>query len=234
MPLITTHFTAPILSRCELLLCNFDQHQWQPDSPQQYQVNVPAYLLNKAVNKRLAEFVAGRHLAKTLLQKAGKPVHVGRNEKTRAPIWPAGITGSITHSKGIAACAIQPNSLTAGIGIDVEHWTPAKTAASISKEVWLPEEQAEIMHVGWANAQALTIIFSAKEAIYKALYPQVLAYFGFMAVTLRQLKGDSKSGLLCFELIEDLSTAIRKGSMYYVEYYCDDKWVLTGIELPPN
>lgn len=231
MQLIDTSFSVPLLNQCELLLCHFYPQRWDVNTPKQYQIGVPQYLLEKAVDKRLAEYVAGRHLAKTLLQKLNIGTQVERNEKTRAPIWPQGIVGSISHSKGIAACAVQRQTKIAGIGIDIEHWTPAKTAASISKEVWLPEEQHLLNHIDWSFEQALTVVFSAKEALYKALHPQVGKFFGFKAARLCLQSGDSKSGSLCFELTEHLHTAVPKGAIFKLAYFCSDDWVVTGIEL---
>ena len=52
--------------------------------------------LRAAAPKRQREFLAGRHCAAHALRTAGLPETVGLQD--RAPIWPKGAVGSISHS----------------------------------------------------------------------------------------------------------------------------------------
>lgn len=76
-----------------------------------------------ALPERRAEFVTGRVLARQALavlgiQWASIPV-----ARSGAPVWPAGLVGTITHSVGLRACAVARRGEHAGVGIDV---TPAR------------------------------------------------------------------------------------------------------------
>src|SRR5882757_6772137 len=56
--------------------------------------------VSRASESRVVEFAAGRHCARTALGLLGHaPVGIPRLP-TNAPAWPAGITGSLSHSAG--------------------------------------------------------------------------------------------------------------------------------------
>ena len=74
----------------------------------------------RAVAKRQLEFAAGRHYAHSALQALGAapgPLLVG---PARAPLWPAGVVGAISHDDGWAAAAVARQVDCAGLGIDIE------------------------------------------------------------------------------------------------------------------
>ncbi|MGU3409056.1 4'-phosphopantetheinyl transferase [Microbacterium sp. M1A1_1b] len=76
-----------------------------------------------ALPERRAEFVTGRVLGRQALavmgfRRASIPV-----ARSGAPVWPAGVVGSITHCAGLRACAVGRRADHAGIGIDA---TPAR------------------------------------------------------------------------------------------------------------
>lgn len=74
-----------------------------------------------AVHSRRKEFALGRALARRALAAAGH-ARVGIPAgPDRAPIWPTGIIGSITHCDHIAVAAVAPTqSGIQAIGIDLE------------------------------------------------------------------------------------------------------------------
>lgn len=134
--------------------------------------------LPTAVPARLREFSAGRHAARMALAALGSPVQPIPQGDDRAPIWPQGIAGSITHSRSACLAAVSQGG---GIGLDLEEETP------LPEDLWstilLPEEQL------WVRSQpepghAAKLIFSAKEAAYKAQYPVSLTLFGFESLSL--------------------------------------------------
>src|SRR5277367_2552834 len=64
--------------------------------------------LDRAVRARRTEFLAGRACARSALRKladgrADDAIPIGPD---RAPVWPAGIVGAITHAHGFAAAAV--------------------------------------------------------------------------------------------------------------------------------
>src|ERR1700688_5221299 len=76
--------------------------------------------LRHATQKRQREFLAGRWCAKQALQCLGAgSTHVAM-AGDRAPIWPDGVVGSITHTGGFVAAAVAWAADIAGVGIDSE------------------------------------------------------------------------------------------------------------------
>lgn len=130
-----------------------------------------------AVPSRLAEYAGGRAAARMAMAAIGLPSVAIPMAKDRAPVWPEGIAGSISHSGGICLAAAAWGGM---LGIDLEQDHPMDK--DIADIVLLPEERAAIgPELGLA-----TVIFSAKEAVYKAQYPLTRTLFGFetLAVTL--------------------------------------------------
>ncbi len=142
--------------------------------------------LQRAAPKRLGEFLAGRLAAREALRLfnlADHPVAIGN---AREPCWPAGFEGSISHSllqgRGMALCAVRPGQ--AGMGLDLEGWLAEGQASELWPGIASGEEWARLAAaapaVGLSRGEALTLIFSAKESLFKALYPRVGRYFDFL------------------------------------------------------
>src|SRR4051812_40427195 len=67
---------------------------------------VEAELVAAAGTRRRAEFATARACARTALGKLGHaPVAVPRGDRG-APVWPAGIVGSLTHCDGYRAATV--------------------------------------------------------------------------------------------------------------------------------
>lgn len=123
--------------------------------------------LSRAVDKRQSEYLAGRVCAGLALQAIGAPPQVGR--AGRAPVWPAGISGSISHSGGRAMAVVARGGL---LGLDCETVMTAQLAAEISGTVFALADPAW-RPVDWDAGRFCTLVFSAKEAAYKALSAQL-------------------------------------------------------------
>ncbi len=124
-------------------------------------------LVVHAVEKRYREFAAGRTCARLALATLGIinfPVLAG---PSREPVWPDGIVGSVTHCDGYCAAAVARVSDFAGVGIDSE--VNAPLSDKVNSIVGLPEELNRLDDSGLGSLAVL--LFSAKEAIYKAWYP---------------------------------------------------------------
>ncbi len=133
--------------------------------------------LPSAVATRRNEFAAGRQAARAAMAQLGQapqPIPIGPD---RAPIWPDGLNGSITHSAQLclAAVCLTPQL----IGIDLEPAQP------LDRDLWetvlLPDERAALAHTADAALTA-KLIFSAKEAAYKAQYARSRTLFGFEVI----------------------------------------------------
>ncbi|CCH33620.1 4'-phosphopantetheinyl transferase superfamily protein [Actinosynnema sp. NPDC047251] len=136
-------------------------------------------LIAKAVDKRRREFTTGRHCARTALGRLGiAPVPLLPGE-SRAPTWPAGVVGSITHCKGYRAAAVGRTAELWTIGIDAEPNEP--TPQGVLEAIALPPELAMVRELGAAGDKVAwdRLLFSAKETVYKAWFPLARRWLGF-------------------------------------------------------
>ncbi len=130
----------------------------------------------------------GRMLARELLRNLGiTPAPILRGEGG-APIWPAGIAGSIAHDDEFAVCVVGTADSGADeewathanlIGVDVEpaHGLPAEILAT----VLVNADERATAGDDLVNARA---IFCAKEAVYKMSYPLERKFYEFRDIAL--------------------------------------------------
>lgn len=148
--------------------------------------------LAQARAKRRDEFLAGRYCAAKALADSGHDgacwLPIGEQ---RVPLWPNGWVGSISHSGNGAFAAVAPSSRCQGLGVDMERTVTGDHVQEIAAMVALPGELDRL--VGLPPERALTLLFSAKEALYKALYPQVRQLYDFSAARLDTWNPDSWS-----------------------------------------
>lgn len=136
-----------------------------------------ACLSPNAVEKRRSEFAAGRAAARAAMADLGLPPRAIPVGPKRAPVWPAGVTGSITHTRSCAAAvaALAGEGLRA-LGIDLEEDTPLED--KLVSAICSPRERDWL--AGQDNpGQMAKVIFSAKEAAYKCQYMISGRFFGF-------------------------------------------------------
>ena len=124
--------------------------------------------------KRKIEYVAGRVCAQKVLNQLGFENFALKSGEHREPLWPKGIVGSITHNKN-HAIAVASKNLKA-IGLDIEEIIDEKRFEKI-KSQFISDSEEKNLEINPING---TLVFSAKEALFKALYPIVHEYFGFM------------------------------------------------------
>ena len=179
--------------------------------------------LGPAAGPRAQEFAAGRHCAREALAALGlEPDAVPRGPH-REPLWPAGIVGSISHASGYCGAVVARDSTCRGLGFDVEEWGRMRPAlwrriATPREIAWLDTQAAEAER--WA-----TLLFSAKEAFYKAQYPVSAAFLGFQAAAFHP-RGD---GGFEIELLRELPAVGRSGARFPGRYTTDAERCYTGI-----
>jgi enterobactin synthetase component D len=177
----------------------------------EYNLDHPSSI-TEAMPKRKAEFLAGRLTARKACSDYLETPFLGQLAigPDRAPIWPIGVNGSISHCylpKGdgiaIAACC----SIEQLIGIDVEVVFSGIQAVKLAN-LFTDHSEREIiasMKPDIAYLVGLTAVFSAKESFFKAAYPNVQRYFDFDAIKLIGVKGNR----LYFNLMADLSERFK-------------------------
>jgi 4'-phosphopantetheinyl transferase EntD len=152
---LISHLLVPGLSGAEI----WDEGQAVPFHPHEH-VHVA-----KSAEKRRREFTLGRACARSALAGLGHGDVVIAKGDDGAPVWPAGIVGSITHTKGYAAALAGESRRFAGVGIDAER------KGGVTPELWprlFTLAEQEILRAQLDPSLAATLFFSAKEASYKA------------------------------------------------------------------
>ena len=145
--------------------------------------SLPGEVLPNAIPARLREFTAGRHAARMALRAAGLPAVALPVGADRAPLWPEGVIGSVTHTAQHCLAVASPLYPLRGIGIDLEPATPL--ARDLWDSILLPEEQIALTRQPAAMRGLLAkTAFSAKEAAYKAQYRLSQTLFGFEVMTI--------------------------------------------------
>jgi 4'-phosphopantetheinyl transferase EntD len=111
---------------------------------------------------RAREFLAGRVAAHRALAALNAP-NCSVARQARAPVWPTGFVGSISHSAGLAVALCASSQHYLALGIDIQ--TPIEVSA------W-PALQRFAMSIDeWTtcklNPQAFADVMSRKEAAWK-------------------------------------------------------------------
>lgn len=121
----------------------------------------------QAIDKRQRHFAAGRIAARRALERLGIrdfPLLAGTE---REPLWPPGISGSISHTEGFGVAVVARTGAIVALGVDVE------ADDALKPDLWrmiLTDDEKEWLRasVGEADRGAVAkLLFCAKEAIYK-------------------------------------------------------------------
>lgn len=131
---------------------------------------VEADAIRNAVPARVLEFAAGRAAARLALGRP-EPIPMGPD---RAPVWPGGWAGSISHAAGWAVAIARQGGRLVGVDMEPDEDLPA----DILREVLVP---VEIGRFG-SDLRVARRIFAIKEAVYKAQYPVARDVFDFQTL----------------------------------------------------
>ncbi|WP_043266747.1 4'-phosphopantetheinyl transferase superfamily protein [Streptomyces sp. CT34] len=137
-------------------------------------------LVANAVPHRRREFGTVRNCARRALAAFGvapAPVLPGPG---RAPRWPDGVVGAMTHCTGYRAAAVARAADFRALGLDAEPNEPIGDPGVLGL-VSLPEERAQISRLATHQPEISwdRLVFSAKESVYKAWYPLTGRWLGF-------------------------------------------------------
>jgi enterobactin synthetase component D len=189
--------------------------------------------LRGAVDRRQRAFAAGRCAASAALAS----LHGDRRHEVGIgvrgePQWPSGTVGSITHDAHQARCAAALTRDAIGIGIDLEHRMSNARADGVRSSI---ADQSELVNGLWPSAMdaatRLTVAFSAKEALYKCLYPQVGRVFDFLDIAVSHV--DVPTGRIALRLCGDLSAGWLGGTVVTGRFAVDDTRVATAFLIEP-
>ena len=191
-----------------------------------------ALLGPNAAAGRVRDFALGRAAAHQAMARqgptgarlSGEPV---LRAGPRMPRWPAGLVGAITHVEGLAAAAVAEAARYHGLGVDLERWR--EPGEALLRRILRPEERAVL---GRAAADWFTPVFSAKECIYKALFPATGVYLGFQDARIDFPPGaDAGAGAGVFDwtLLKEGSAVFPAGYRGQGRYRRQGDLVLTAL-----
>ena len=209
--------SGEMLAGLEYHACHFAVESYHDRDYQSLDIQAPNGF-ERYVAKRKAEYLAGRYCAKMVLARLGysqKQVPIGRD---RAPVWPESIVGSITHSHGYAGCVAlrKTDSQLRGVGIDAEKIMSDNRAECLYGHIVNEQEKRYLHSPNCPWHTALSIVFSAKESLFKMLYPAVQQYFDFLDAEVVHLNLSSQQ--LTLRLLRDLGSQANRGSRYLAQF----------------
>lgn len=141
--------------------------------------------LERAGVIRQSEYAAGRLLARELLARLGVGNGPFLDGEDGAPRWPEGVVGSISHCSSLCSVAIARRTDVGSLGIDIEQALPLDEASEAL--VVQPEDGASMSRFTTeVGSLAGKLVFSAKEAAYKAVYPIIHRFLEFPEVIIRE------------------------------------------------
>ena len=141
-----------------------------------------AYLA-RSVQSRQAEFGTARVCARKALSELGGPSCALVPHADRAPRWPEGFIGSITHTKDCCAVVVTHLHRVAGLGTDIEPDVPLP--AELERHICTEDERNWFaLHDGSDRGWLGKLLFSAKEAVYKCQYRLTGTFIDYTEITL--------------------------------------------------
>jgi len=181
--------------------------------------------VQRCVDKRRREFTAGRNCARRALQQLGLDASAILVGSGRAPQFPAGVSGSITHTVNYCAAAAICSDGSLSLGIDAE------SDRSRDDETWpLVVSASERTQIAVLNCQKAhcweRLFFSAKEAFYKATFPRHLQFIDFRDVVVEVQPQDE---VFALRIITPAISALVGRQTFIGRYRFEAGLVLTAI-----
>lgn len=145
------------------------------------------------------QFTAARACAHRSLDALGAPPGPLLRTADGAPAWPAGFVGSITHCAGYRGAVAARADAWAALGVDAEPALPLPPGvlglvASERERRMVARLTGKHPRLPWDR-----LLFSAKEAVYKAWHPATRRWIGTAAIEVAFTTG----GLLTAEVRPD-------------------------------
>ncbi|MEU1287781.1 4'-phosphopantetheinyl transferase superfamily protein [Kitasatospora sp. NPDC005856] len=123
---------------------------------------------------RRAKFTTIRDCARQAMVQLGLPPAPILRGRSGEPVWPSGLTGSMTHTRGYHAAAVASSRDILAIGVDAEPNQRLRNpdvlplVSLAAERAWVETLLDRRPEVAWDR-----LLFSAKESVYKACFPLV-------------------------------------------------------------
>jgi len=182
--------------------------------------------LRRATRARVRQHLAGRACALAALRDAGCVAPHVEARDDGAPRWPDGYVGSITHTASFASAAVASTSALRSIGIDCEELLGDDALADV-EPLLLADGEARWVE-GDRRRERATLLFSAKESLYKCLAPLAGVFFELADARVEEI--DDARGVWRARLLVDLP-GFARGSVHEGRFAVADGMVHTAMEL---
>jgi 4'-phosphopantetheinyl transferase EntD len=180
----------------------------------------------RAIERRRVVFALGRSAARDGLRELGfGKVPIGRGSGGE-PLWPHGVVGAISHSRELAVAVVGRSRYYVGLGVDVEELSRAPSARA-ARLVCRPSELAWVDPE--SGSERLLMLFSAKEAIFKALYPIEHVWLGFGDAELTWL---AERAAFEARVLKSAGERFPEGFVLTVNVTVGATWVLSTAFVP--
>lgn len=191
-------------------------------------IHLPKTIVSSSM-KRKATYLAGRLAAKSALQSKGCICPIVTMAESKLPVWPSLFHGSISHSNSLAISSVARREIYKEIGVDVESVLSLDVSNKLTNVIMTNFE------INFLNnrvkcltkQQITTLCFSAKESLYKALYPYVLKFMNFDAAQIISLCENTQS--FCIELTIDWNEDYKKGERFIGNFKLHGNSIITVV-----
>lgn len=136
-------------------------------------------LVSRAVPSRKSDFGDARWCAHQALRHWGRDAPILRGEKGM-PLFPTGTVGTLSHTEGMRGALVGDAGTWRSVGLDVER--AVSLPAGVFNAVTSPSERWALSRLtGSAVCERLlgTVLFSAKESVYKSWFPLAGRFLDF-------------------------------------------------------
>lgn len=206
--------------------CQYQTQLYHPDLYHQLGVTFPAHLQRSSV-KRQAEYLASRWLVAKLVAQFGISNWQLGNRTDRSPIWPTGLSGSLSHHAQQVMVLLAVDSML--VGNDIEQSLTHHQAEEIASLTMAPSEAALLEHAGLPFNLAVTLLFSIKETLYKALYPRLQLPLEFSDAELISI--DSQLCCTKLRLVGKYASGENANRLWQVSYWQTSTQVMTWMTM---
>ncbi len=144
----------------------------------------------------------------------------------RSPVWPAGSSGSISHSQGFVWAGLSRQE-DKSLGLDVEQLFSAEQVRELGSQLLSSDEQRWLHSQPYPETLLYSLAFAGKEALYKALYPDCQKVKAFTAARVSAISSSQLE--LC--LTENWSAQWPAGQCITLDYWCHSGMVWLACEV---
>jgi len=135
------------------------------------------------------------------------------------PLFPKDLAGSLSHKDALCIAVVARKVEFRSVGVDMER--VESLAPDILRRFIRKDEESFIHNSGLAFPIAATVLWAAKEAFYKCIYPELRVKFGFLDIRV-QCHGNALS--------VDSSVSLDVGSSVICgEFQSSGRYIFAGF-----